>query len=116
MEQGIRGKADAAELKKLAEDKASSAVVNELVKRLNKLEEKVKFELADGDDKASLSGSEAGDGDSGSEDGHRHHPNAIKEEDEEDDGESEKPKPKRRPHSGQQKTSASASPTKQPTA
>ena len=108
MELGIRGKADAAELKKLAEDKASSAVVNELVKRLNKLEEKVKFELADGD-KASLSGSE---GESGSEEGAQHHPNAIKEEDEEHDSESEKPKQKRRPQSGQQK--ANASPSKVP--
>jgi hypothetical protein len=56
----------------------------------------VKFELADGD-KASLSGSE---GESGSEDGIKHHPNAIKEEDNENESESDKPKRKPRPRSG----------------
>lgn len=45
IESAMRGKADTAELKKLQEDKASSSVVAELVKRLNKLEEKVKFEV-----------------------------------------------------------------------
>ena len=109
MEIGIRGKADAAELKKLNEEKASQAVVTEMIKRLNKLEEKVRFELADGD-KASLSGSE---GESGSEDGDKKtHPNAIKEEDDEGESESEKPKKKARPHSGTMKKSESSPPPK----
>jgi predicted transcriptional regulator len=47
MEQGIRSKADAKELKKLGEDKASAVVVEELINRLNRLEEKVKFEIED---------------------------------------------------------------------
>jgi len=63
--------------------------VEELIKRINKLEDKVKFELVN--DKASLSGSDAE-----SDDGH---PNAIKEEENEDD-DSDKPKKKeRRPNS-----------------
>lgn len=56
IESGMRTKADASELKKLQEDKASKEVVEALIKRINKLEEKVKFEMA-GADKASLTGS-----------------------------------------------------------
>lgn len=43
MEQGIRSKADVKDLK----EKASAKVVDELINRLNKLEEQVKFEIQD---------------------------------------------------------------------
>lgn len=89
LDQGIRSKADMAEIKRLQEDRASAAVVEALITRINKLEEKIKFELVN--DKASLSGSED------ESDMEGDHPNAIKEEENEDD-DSDKPK-KRRPAS-----------------
>ena len=60
VETGLRGKADSNELKRMQEDKASQAVVDVLSKRLNKLEDKIKFEGGGYGDKASLSGSEEG--------------------------------------------------------
>ena len=97
LESGMRGKADSAELKKLQEEKASKFVVDELVKRINKLEEKIKFEMQGGADKASLSGSSVADDDEEGEE--NHNANAIvEEENEDDDDESEKePKAKAAP-------------------
>ncbi len=85
LESGMRGKADSSELKKLQEDKASAKVVEELVKRLNKLEEKVKFEMAG--DKASLTGSSEGNFEGEEEHDAKKHDNAIVEEENEDDDE-----------------------------
>jgi len=41
----MRSKADSADIKRLQEEKASAIVLDEVVKRLNKMEEKIKFEL-----------------------------------------------------------------------
>ena len=89
LESGMRGKADSSELKKLQEEKASSAVVEAMVKRLNKLEEKIKFEIA-GADKASLTGSSEGNYEGEDDHDVKHNPNAIVEEENEyDDDDSE---------------------------
>lgn len=72
-------------------------MVEELVKRLNKLEEKVKFEMA-GVDKASLTGSSEGNSEGEEDHDEKKHDKAIIEEENEDDdedSENEKPKPKK---------------------
>jgi len=51
----------------VADDKASKTVVDTLLTRVNKLDEKVKFEMGIGD-KASLTGSSAGDDDDDDDD------------------------------------------------